>query len=309
MEKEEYLKELSRLLRSLSDEERKKILEFYREIIEDKMENGEAEEQAVKDLGDVRILAQKILSENPNREGFKTHRAFWSSGESVGKTYSILADGITSVILEAENQAISIVPSDTDEITVDYMESPGDNYSFFNEDGVFRMKHTESGRFRTVMIHWSGDETEKILVKVPASYRGDFSVNTTNSYIKIRNFSHIGSLKCKTANSAIHLEEIFAKIIDCKTQNAVIKLKDVTASENLSADTENAAIKLESISAPVVSLETQNALIKGTVSGRREDYTVEARTSNAICNLQSGGSGPKKLKVRTSNAIIHISFQ
>ena len=357
MNKERYLKNLSRLIRRLPDDERERVVEFYREIIEDKMESGETEEQAVGELGDVRILAQKILSENPNRKpvnagktvlitlvslfgvlivggitvailGFhamdlkaadrvrinigNSETLFGGSADSTDyekKTYSAKAGGVQSIVLDAENKAIEVVPSDTDEIVVDYAQSRDDAYSFSSEGGVFSMKNTENGNSRSWGFHWGDDAAVKITVKVPSSYGGDFTVNTTNSFISIGTFGHIGAVACKTQNSAISLSGLSADTVNCRTQNAAITLKNVTAGKSLSADTENAIITLDGISSPDIALETRNAIISGSVSGSRDDYTVEAGTTNAICNLQSGGSGPKKLKVETTNAIISISFR
>lgn len=354
MNKEKYLKELSRLIRKLPDDEREKILEFYREIIEDKIESGETEERAVGELGDARFLAQKILSENPNRKPANTGKVIGvtvlsvfgvlivagitvsilgyhamandqtkivtndtetlpndllGSEDYVEKTYTAEAEGVGSVVLDAENKAVKVIPSDTDKITISYVEGPNDTYTFSDENGVLSMK----SRLDDGSVFWnfrrSDDETVKITVTVPSSYKGDFSIVTTNSYIGIGDFKSVGTLKCKTQNSAIQLDGLSANAVSCETQNGAITLTNVSAEESLSAQTQNAIITLDGVSSPDISLETQNAIISGTVSGSREDYTVDASTTNAVSNLQSGGSGSKKLKVRTTNAIISISFQ
>lgn len=74
MNKEFYLKRLRSLIRALPNDERRTIIDFYREIIEDKIENGQTEAQAVVELGDVHALAGKILSENPNRKPHDANR-------------------------------------------------------------------------------------------------------------------------------------------------------------------------------------------------------------------------------------------
>ena len=67
MKKETYFQKLYQLLRALPDCDRNTIVAFYQEIVEDKMESGLSEEEAVASLGDVNQLAQKILLENPQR--------------------------------------------------------------------------------------------------------------------------------------------------------------------------------------------------------------------------------------------------
>ena len=67
VKKETYFQTLYKLLRKLPENDRQTTVAFYREIVEDRMENGLSEEAAVASLGDVHQLAQKILLENPQR--------------------------------------------------------------------------------------------------------------------------------------------------------------------------------------------------------------------------------------------------
>jgi hypothetical protein len=50
-------------------------------------------------------------------------------------------------------------------------------------------------------------------------------------------------------------------------------------------------------------------MVSGVILGRKEDYSVEATTSNAVSNLQSRPGGKKKLAVDPSNGMISIQFK
>lgn len=65
MSKTEFLSLLERQLSTLSEEERQKCLAFYAESIDDRIEDGMAEEEAVKDLGSIQTIAQNIMVEQP----------------------------------------------------------------------------------------------------------------------------------------------------------------------------------------------------------------------------------------------------
>ena len=79
MKKETYFQTLYKLLRKLPENDRQTTVAFYREIVEDRMENGLSEEAAVASLGDVHQLAQKILLENPQRRSSTKPAALRSS--------------------------------------------------------------------------------------------------------------------------------------------------------------------------------------------------------------------------------------
>lgn len=63
MNKREFLKALDKKLKNLPKEERKKSVAFYSEIIDDKMEDGASEEEAVQSLGSPGKVAEEILSD------------------------------------------------------------------------------------------------------------------------------------------------------------------------------------------------------------------------------------------------------
>lgn len=63
MSKQEFLNRLDQLLMSLPRDERVRMKVYYDEIIEDYIENGVSEEEAVAKLGSVGVVAEEILRE------------------------------------------------------------------------------------------------------------------------------------------------------------------------------------------------------------------------------------------------------
>ena len=64
MTKELWLKILEDALKKMSKSERNRVLDFYREMIEDKIEGGASESDVVNSLGNPHDVAEKILEEN-----------------------------------------------------------------------------------------------------------------------------------------------------------------------------------------------------------------------------------------------------
>lgn len=65
MNKQEFLEKLESALAGLGAEEIKKSTDFYAEMLDDAVENGENEEEAVARLGTVEEIARKIINETP----------------------------------------------------------------------------------------------------------------------------------------------------------------------------------------------------------------------------------------------------
>ena len=68
MDKRTFLTALRKRLKGLPEGEVQRTLEYYREIIEDRMEEGLSEESAVAEIGSVEEIAAPLLSGSPKRK-------------------------------------------------------------------------------------------------------------------------------------------------------------------------------------------------------------------------------------------------
>ena len=65
MTRTDFLNELKNLIKDYPAEETEKSIEYYSEMIDDRIEDGMSEEEAVKSLGDVKDIAKEIEIEMP----------------------------------------------------------------------------------------------------------------------------------------------------------------------------------------------------------------------------------------------------
>lgn len=65
MNKQTFLDELKTRLWSMAEADRQRSLDYYREMIDDRMEDGLSEEEAVAAIGDLDEIVKQILAETP----------------------------------------------------------------------------------------------------------------------------------------------------------------------------------------------------------------------------------------------------
>ena len=65
MKKEEFLKELELRLQGLPEEDKKERVSFYKEMIEDRVDEGKTEEEAINALGGLEKVTNEIIEETP----------------------------------------------------------------------------------------------------------------------------------------------------------------------------------------------------------------------------------------------------
>jgi uncharacterized membrane protein len=71
MTKREFLSELKHLISELDDKDVNRYIEYYSEIIDDRIEDGALEEDAVSALGSPIVIAEQILKDNGIETPFK----------------------------------------------------------------------------------------------------------------------------------------------------------------------------------------------------------------------------------------------
>ena len=62
MNKKEFLRVLEKRLSILNEDERKDIIDEYKDTISEKVKNGQTEEEAIKDFGNIDDLVKELLS-------------------------------------------------------------------------------------------------------------------------------------------------------------------------------------------------------------------------------------------------------
>lgn len=65
MTKQEFLSELKKRLSCLPEQDREERIDFYSEMIDDRMEEGLTEAEAVSEIGSVNEIAEQIIADTP----------------------------------------------------------------------------------------------------------------------------------------------------------------------------------------------------------------------------------------------------
>lgn len=342
MTKETYFQMLRKRLKKLPDDDREKILAFYREIVEDKIESGIPEEQALADLGDVQQLVQKILSENPNRRPAGTKPFLVALGVTVlvlcllsGVFYaSFLLPGrweehsyssnlkVSSEIPVPSSGKPEQIPSqpagtaapstpgvkETKEFTIPLADVRELKLDVQNKQ--IYLEATEGTEFR---IQYETDETQiyTMLQEKPGEHEvknQDLSRNI--AYDEDREMYRM----------TVQVPKEYAGKLKVETGNGYVTARELQNLEELDCESVNAEINLEKISAREVSVETSNGRVsmETVQAGTKLDVetkngeielqtctadTVEVETNNGQISLQSV-EAPVKTEVQTSNGMI-----
>ena len=308
MTREVFLKDLNCALSGLEAEEVDSILAYYSEMIDDRMEAGMTEEDAVNAMEPVDTIASRVLSE---AEGVKDAPAAEQKNEpnEAEKEIRRPAPEVKELVISAENQRVHLASGDTEEIVLRYRIEDGDIYQLHEENGVLTLEHkhrpvssykldpkklTADNFFDEIgkligsinlgnLIQLGGitGETRCIEVMLPRIFKGKVTVKTSNARIMAEEVTCLDEMKLHTSNARAMLSHIVAHQLNIVSSNARIVLEDVYARQQLDAVTSNGRI----VATKVVS-----------------DNGMHLRTSNGSVRVEEVDA--KALAIKTSNGSI-----
>lgn len=348
MTREVFLNDLKNALVGMNDEEMDSVLAYYNEMIDDRMEAGMSEEDAVNAMEPVKTIASRVLSE----AGVVEEKI--EEKESPDKEIRKSAEMVRELHITAEDQRVHLMTGDTDEIVLRYRIEDGDIYQLHEENGVLTLEHTDrpvsSYKFEgKITAENFFDEVGKFLgsinlgnlfkinvnakprcieVLLPRVFKGKIFVNTSNSRIIADNVTCLDevrlqssnarivlghmvarSLYAGTSNSRIVLEDVYVREqLDAITSNSSVNAKNVNCDETIQMRTSNGPIRVEMVDAKCITMKSSNGSISGSVKGVQEDFTIRTGTSNGRSNLPNRDGGEKQLTAKTSNSNINLEF-
>lgn len=329
MDRMTFLNELAAGLARLEPEDRKQVLDYYSEMILDRVESGVPEEEAVAELEPPEQIAAAIRVEYGARQDGPA-ASYAPEPEPDRPVEYLLAGGSQRVEVRARDT--KIILRRTAQATPRLLVYGGRQEWLTAEETeeAFRLTMRLPLLFANDWISlFSGRVRRQILLELPEGFAGGVSAKTTNASIEGADLRLAGTVKLATSNSSITLSDGRFDKLSAATTNSCIELADlagrkcsartsnsrVTAedchfAQELKLATSNGALRVEDIEAPELSLTTSNAAIKGWVRGREADYAIASSTSNARSNLPdtSMEPRPRSLSAHTSNGKINLRF-
>ncbi len=327
MTRNEFLQALDARLDGLTDAERRGILDYYGEIIDDSAEDGMGEEAAVALLGDVGAIARELCE---NRPVGGAEAPCVQTGEGGGAGDSTRADGdpgalvvsrsqsipgaFSKVVVRDFNTALILLPSQSGEVAIVTQESKYVTYKITREDGTLTLEKQDKRPWYQRIFDWMKDLT--LTVRLPSGMSLDaqtinagvsatglevceMRLDTRNAVVRATSCRATGALVMTTGNGAIVARDCSAQNLSGKTSNSKASLAGVRA-EVVSLESSNGAMTVEDVEAGQLACSTSNGGISLCNVSAAE---VAASTNNGRVTL-SGLRASQSIRLSTANASI-----
>lgn len=335
MKREEFLRQLAAALVSLSDAERACVIDYYREMICDGVENGKDEEELIAGFGNPREIAAQILKES--REGFQEHEVPAESPQagSAGAARAAPEESVYpargavhTVVVAAQNTAVELRPVQGGPVTVRFTPGTNDHVEVYEQGGVFSFRQTMTFS----VFHWRDlfSRPRRICVDIPASFAGEIRASTGNARLRAAGLGSLRAMTLSTSNGHLSAEGFRCENLRARTSNGALELRGMRGGactaqtsngrataegcvfrDALSLRSSNGAVCAQDVESDHIEFTTSNGSVSAVIRGDMREYAVRSRTSNASNTLPPELVYPgqkKSLDVRTSNGRIDVRF-
>ncbi len=330
MNREEYIKLLLNELKDMAQTDKEQIRDFFEEMICDRMEQGETQEEILASIGDPVQAAEKLREEyeTQSTESRETQVAPAESCVLGGIESESCAGGLKMIRVIAD--CVSVRTERTPERRANVLFQQKEGIEYIEEsfkEGIYEVRHRIKRRIFPLLGH---SFKKEIIVKIPEDFTGDMEIVTDNGSVAVEQGGVLGKVLVNTTNGKIRLSHIHAEALEAQTSNGNIQAQDLESGE-IRLHTSNARIQISrskvsdtvmlrssngmietfGLEGKNISIRTSNAPIRGTLKGNVQEYDIYSKTSNGPSSLPDDSKRGKdrKLDVKTSNAAIALAFE
>ena len=289
MTREMFLNDLRNALVGLQEEEIDSVLAYYSEMIDDRVEAGMSEEDALRAMESVETIAARVLSEAGADAG-EPEETVNNAADSKQKEIRKAAEDVQEIVISAENQRVHVTSGDNEDIVLRYRIEEGDIYQLHEENGVLTLEHKcrpicsykpdlnkitadnfldEMGKFfkglrlGNIVSFNVESANHCIYVELPRVFKGKIRVQSSNARITVENVTCIEMLALHTSNARVQAKQVVSRSLEACSSNGRIVLEDVYVRERVHAVTSNARICANGVtSEQEVQLKTSNGRIE-----------------------------------------------
>lgn len=327
MTKERFLGNLEYALHFMPDAEREATLNFYSEMIDDRMEDGLTEEEAVDQMEKPEEIEQRLRrtqeAQSDEADGSRENKN--GADENVDKnddweTRSVTypAASISDISIRSDNLPVHLYRSEDDTVRMTYFTCAEDPYTLTLENGHMLLTHpgfsARSGRdlFESISdlmnnlsqafsgTRYSIKAGAYIDLSVPAGFGGAVFIATSNARVRVEHASCHAGVTVRSSNGRITVDDSDADFFDLQTFNARVSVNDVKTRANVLMRSTNGRLEIkDSVLFGMLDAATSNGTI--SVDGVSAD-DIRLKTSNgSIIGTLKGSMSDYAIESHTSN--------
>lgn len=299
----EYLEKLEYELDRRNIKDKNDILQYFEEMITDRVESGEAIEDVITSLGEASSLVTSLFGPSDHEER--------TSEKTGNRKYEEFAN-VKEIKIDNVSYDISFKKSFGNTVSVEYNDDDYNTLKFRFEHGKLKIEQESFkglDRLFTAFSKLFSDDRKEIFGKYKAIITipedTDLKIETVNGDLSFEEIE-AGRLDIDGVNADIKFDHCAFEAAEIESVNGDIKIRDMMIEDRFKADLVNADLKADMLKSEEIKIDSVSGDVEVLIDGEADQYDV--KVSKILKEESYRGAGRGKLRIDTVSGDIQYSF-
>lgn len=284
MRKEEFLTALRAGLTGLLPEGVEKLVEFCSEMIDDRMEDGLTEEEAVAAAGSLDELIQQAKTELlPVKTANFTEKSTF--GDTL-RTYTA-ESSICDVAADCGPADFILLPSENNTCRVECAENETVHYVVTTENSVLHIRRADSRTVFSFFKFYRALRSEPVRVYLPQGAYKSLEVKVTSGDIAVPAGYTFDTASLHSASGKVSLENAECAALHINTASGGVDLTHTVSADVMEIGTASGSIHFENCDAASLSLDSMSGSVVGTLNTGKA-FRAQSRSGKVDVPFDTG---------------------
>lgn len=323
----EWRDELEHFLIDVSEDERRRVIDYYSEMYADKRDAGLSEDEAVAQFGAPYDAAKKILAEenedNPRESEGKNKDKKEKDDAEADKTLTFVSEGgIDCIKLECAIGRAYMRFYDGDKVKVEYPATSLLAYTVEQKGGKIHIKYKANIKTFTL----KNKKVPDIVIDMPRGLTADCEINVSAGKLCLESGEY-GNITGEISASAVDMRditcsdmrltldagalsagEIICHRFEAEVNAGKLDIEQINGSDaKLNVNAGKATVNC--IDSRRTSIDVSAGAADITLCGKKEDYDIDISKTLGSCNIKSSSSDSgKSLSARVNFGSLSVNF-
>lgn len=301
----EYLNKLEYELDKRNIEEKNDILQYFEEMITDRVESGEKIEDVITSLGDASSLVTSLFGPSDHEEEKREN----STNRKFEEFYDVREIKIDNVSYD-----ISFTKASGRTVSVEFNDDEYNTLKIRYEHGKLKIEQEcfkgLDRFFNAFSKLFSNDRKEtfgnyKAVITIPENSELDLNVETVNGDLEFEEIQ-AGRLRINGVNGDMSFDHCAFERNEIDSVNGDIEIRDMSILDRFKTDLVSADLKADMLRCEEIRIESVSGDVDLLIDGQADQYDV--KISKVLKEQSYQGRGRGKLRIETVSGDISYSF-
>jgi DUF4097 and DUF4098 domain-containing protein YvlB len=306
----EFIERLKEELNKRNYSDVDEIISYFDELIKDRMDNGETEEDIIRDLEDPSVIASSLVSEADTDSFASILKDFDDLKDSInkeGNTYSF--DNINDLDIDLVSANLEVFASSVDKTKVTVTGKYASKITVEKDSDCLKIEQKNiklnlGWPFFKASISSFVDDT-KVIVELPYTEYDELDIENVSGETKLMDIS-FNEADLESVSGTIEMVNCQFERVAIESVSGVISSNSLRIQNELEVESVSGLVELNYLVADEISIETVSGNINLLLEGDSDDYCIHTEKIMDEQYIDNGGF--RTLEIETVSGYINYSF-